>query len=91
MSWLTDEEQSKLLPDTSTTGRIKKWMVGFFQEMNILGKIDATADEVRKVWEVAKKMDERQDRIERRQKKRTEADIRSWKAHVSTLESQSKD
>jgi len=75
MSMLTDEEQLALLTDSTLTKKIGAIMMQILQ-----GKIIVSADLVDKVAKTT-------ERIECRQKQRTEADQRAWSAHLNTLKS----
>ncbi len=68
----------------TTTAKVAKGVILAIKSLFIVEKLDITADDAHKAWETTKK-------IERRQKKRDEADVRAWSAMSSTLKANTKD
>ena len=68
----------------TTTTKIKKSFIQILRDLHIVEKLDITAEDAHAAWVTAQK-------IERRQKRRDEADVRALSAHMNTLKANTKD
>jgi hypothetical protein len=68
----------------TTTAKVAKGVILAIKSLFIVEKLDISADEAHKAWLTSQK-------IERRQKRRDEADVRAWSAQSSTLKANLKD
>lgn len=79
-----DGQKNKWQHSEITTERVVRWFTLAMQEMGIIEKLDITADVAKKAFDIS-------ERIDRRMKQRTLADVRATAAHLATLKANTQD
>lgn len=78
------EQNRKWKHSETTTERVVRWFTLAMQEIGIVERMNAAADEAHKAWTIAQ-------RIDRRIKQRNQADIAALANQVATLKAKTAD